>query len=563
MFKNYLTILIVLFVCGCATTNRYSKPDKFNFGFEEIFSNYKNIDNWQLTGCRHSIQLDSFVIKQGAYSGKVTVYASPYPEEKNLTISQLFYLPSEAENINLSIWMKTISKGKATLKTTLLNANETILTSQIQEYNIGNEWGNCSMKLNAKLVRLINVEIILEQNSLVWLDGFQLEIDGKPLERMKLKKCNTLKLKLDSVTPIDLNGNIDHEVLSTFSNKKVIGIAESVHGVHEFAVGRNQLIKALVEKENCKLVIFEAPDAYFEELNSYVQGEIDEKEVLKAGDIRRAQYYIFSNEMLELLTWLRDYNKTATKKVVVAGMDVSNEWEEKIRIILNQHNTQPIIKELIELFSKRDIEKLKQQIEENKGQLSALLKQEGYNNLLSSITKHYRNNIVYRSATNYRGRDSIMAVNAKELVEKYINGKAIVCGHLSHLNKIGYPNSLTPSTGKWLNVFFGNNYFVVAQLVGSGEYQSSPTRTEKRNTQPLAPPVQGSLEYVCSGLSQAYFYGLLPTSSDWENRLLTTRQQGGIPMQNPFFPSNVKQRFDALMFVKEGKHLHLIMNNLR
>lgn len=565
MVKYYLIILVVLFVGGCATTNKYSKPDKFNFGFEEIFSNNKNIDNWQLSGCRHTIQLDSFVTQQGAYSGKVTVYASPYPEEKNLTISQLFYLPSEAEMVNLSIWMKTISNGKATLKTTLLNANETILKSQIQNFNIVNEWGNCNMKLNTKLVRLINVEIILDQNSLVWLDGFQLEIDGKPFEKMNPKKLNTPQLKLDYVSKIDLSSSIDHEVISTFSNKKVIGIAESVHGVHELAIGRNQLIKALVENENCRLVIFEAPDAYVEELNSYVQGEFEGNEVFKAKDSRRAQYYIFTNEMFELLTWLREYNKTATKKVVVAGMDVSNEWEEKFRIILNQHNTQSIIKELIELFSKRDIEQLKQKIEENQGQLSALLKQEGYDKLLSSITKHYRYHIVYRSATNYRGRDSIMAVNAKELVEKYTNGseKAIVCGHISHLNKVGYPNSLTPSTGKWLNDYYGNNYFVIAQLVGNGEYQANLTNTEKWNLQPLDAPAKGSLEHVCSGLQQADFYALLPTSTDGENRLLTIRQLGGVHLQNQFFSGNVNRRFDALMFVKEGTPLHLILNDLR
>jgi hypothetical protein len=58
-----------------------------------------------------------------------------------------------------------------------------------------------------------------------------------------------------------------------------------------------------------------------------------------------------------------------------------------------------------------------------------------------------------------------------------------------------------------------------------------------------------------------YFYTQF--SSVFDENLMMYRQQGGIPMQNQFFPGNLKRRFDALTFIQTGTPLHFMQDKLK
>ncbi|RXM66811.1 erythromycin esterase family protein [Chryseobacterium sp. CH1] len=97
----------------------------------------------------------------------------------------------------------------------------------------------------------------------------------------------------------------------------IVGLGEGTHGTKEFNEIRSEVSKQLLSKNDFKIIAFESAygDASF--LNEAVNSDVDLNNALKK--------YITSiwqtKEIYDLLTWIREYNKSHKDKVIISGFD--------------------------------------------------------------------------------------------------------------------------------------------------------------------------------------------------------------------------------------------------
>lgn len=569
LYNNVLlAFFIFLIVDACQCGGQSVVPDIYNLGFDSEISFIKSIDNWNVEGCPNRISVDTLNVKFGSCSAEVNVYSSPYPEARSLHIFQTIYLPVRAKKLDVSLWLKSETFKGGYLKAYLLNANEDIVSLDSVAFRDSPDWKKYKLNIDGKSGQVLFLEINLAQNSRVWLDQLEIIVNGKPIYQY-LTQVDSSKKSIVTIPNAIAMQTIDSLNISTlkdFKNKKLIGIGESVHGIHEMAMTRNQLIKYLVKNENCKLIVIEAADYFVESLNQYIQGLSQDEDIFKANDdIVKVQFYVYSEEMFQLLKWLREYNKSVVKKVVIAGMDVSDYWQKQLREFLHTYKNDDIVKKLRQFEQHSNSDSLVVEVSKDKTHLISVLNEDRYNYLSKLAEKFNQFGLVYRTSFNNRGRDSVMAENVKTLVEKYTNSdeKAIICGHLAHLNKLNLYGSLTPSMGKRLSDYYKDNYFVIAQLVGNGKYQAFQINPDSLNINLLNSPTVGSVEEVCTRIPLESYYVSIKPCSIFKDGLMMFRKIGGIPQKNQFYAGNLYRRIDAIVFMQNGTPLLFFQNKLK
>ena len=116
-------------------------------------------------------------------------------------------------------------------------------------------------------------------------------------------------------------------LLDLIGNRRFVLIGEASHGTHEFYHTRAELTRRLIQKKGFGAVAAEAdwPDAY--RVNRYVRGRGQDKYAVEAlDDFRRFPAWMWRNsDVLEFVTWLREYNESVIKgesKTGFYGLDL-------------------------------------------------------------------------------------------------------------------------------------------------------------------------------------------------------------------------------------------------
>ena len=133
---------------------------------------------------------------------------------------------------------------------------------------------------------------------------------------------------------------------SLIGNARIVSLGECTHGSSEVFSMKHRMLEYLVKEKGFTIFSIEAnmPEAYA--LNGYI---IDGK-----GDPRKlmAGMYFWTwntQEVLDMIQWMKKYNETATKKIMFTGFDMQfPETSIKIvRAFANTHQTSllPIIDE--------------------------------------------------------------------------------------------------------------------------------------------------------------------------------------------------------------------------
>ena len=104
-------------------------------------------------------------------------------------------------------------------------------------------------------------------------------------------------------------------------------LGEASHGTHDFYHRRAQITQWLIEEKDFTTIAVEAdwPDAY--RVNRFVQGRSDDADPVAALDsFKRFPAWMWRNtDVVEFISWLRDYNDTLPKgarKVGFYGLDL-------------------------------------------------------------------------------------------------------------------------------------------------------------------------------------------------------------------------------------------------
>ena len=110
-------------------------------------------------------------------------------------------------------------------------------------------------------------------------------------------------------------------VAALVGNARMIGLGEATHGTKEFFTAKHRMLEYLVTKHDFRIFAMEANWASSFAINDYIQGgNGDGKALLK--QYARNMWAWRTQEVLDVLEWLRRYNQTATQKITFSGFDM-------------------------------------------------------------------------------------------------------------------------------------------------------------------------------------------------------------------------------------------------
>lgn len=110
-------------------------------------------------------------------------------------------------------------------------------------------------------------------------------------------------------------------LMNLIGDSRFVLLGEASHGTHDFYHTRAQLTQWLIEEKGFSAVAVEAdwPDAH--RVNRYVQGRGEDADAVEAlASFRRFPIWMWRNtDVVEFISWLREYNEDLPKGVRKAG----------------------------------------------------------------------------------------------------------------------------------------------------------------------------------------------------------------------------------------------------
>lgn len=261
----------------------------------------------------------------------------------------------------------------------------------------------------------------------------------------------------------------------------VIGLGEGTHGSHEFFQMKQRLIQYLIKEKGFSLFSIEAPMPQAAMLNAYLlRGEGNPRELIKG----MLCWAWSTEEMLDLLKWMREYNQSAPNKVIFTGFDFQSPPKtytanlikllqragraKDIKLIetlsLNA-DKKPLSKELLQ-----QVDRLSQELLIDQAQLHQILEPEAYEDLFQylRLIKQYLSYHYYSSSEYEALRDQFMSENILWLQQQHPNAKIIIWAHNFH---IFHPDK-SQNMGKLLKEKLGDHYRAIGFVTYEGSYRA-------------------------------------------------------------------------------------------
>lgn len=255
---------------------------------------------------------------------------------------------------------------------------------------------------------------------------------------------------------------------------RIVALGEATHGNKEFQEVKLDVFAHLVETTNVRAFAIEGDFGSCLIANDYILYDIGTAE----NAVKNLGFEIYrTDEMLELVQWMHDYNESAKEdeKVrfygfdmqrneaarerilafydVVAkdkGADYAKKWDEREDVTALQDLTNEIIADL----------------ETQKVSYTNITGEETYAYALQSATCLLQNLSLNDVSSDYKGyadlRDQYMADNVKWILEREENvygTKLMIAGHNGHVARV--VNSAYTNMGSYLAEEFGESYYAI------------------------------------------------------------------------------------------------------
>ncbi|ULH14053.1 erythromycin esterase family protein (plasmid) [Deinococcus sp. KNUC1210] len=443
------------------------------------------------------------------------------------------------------------------------------------------DWTNFSLTLQIpQTAEMLAVGIRVSSGTL-WLDDLSLTANGQPIAEappfmgpdateLAWLKDNSQPLRTETAAP-DQSSADDTDLAplgAVVGHARLIGLGEGTHGTHEFFTLKQRMVQYLVKRQGIRVFALEANAALADTVNAYIQGGPGKPESLLAGTVWHTE------EMLNLLKWMRLYNKTTQNKLILTGFDLGfNSNLSELNVIQELVATvEPTylskVQDLLTSMS-RDYyytyapinanktanyqadrtmaETILLHFEHQKALYQHMLSVEQYQLLLRYVTRvwQFTGMPLYGP---YTYRDRMMARNLEAIAHQYPGKKIVVWAHDVHVGR--FPGRM----GELLTQDLGAQYAVIGTMFGSGRYTAGPGIGQPLVEGNLAPPMYlGSIEQAFSQVGAPFFLDLRTTRSlpaAWLNREQDMRVTIGTSVA-PFdvVRGNLAHLFDAVAFV--------------
>lgn len=285
------------------------------------------------------------------------------------------------------------------------------------------------------------------------------------------------------------------------SGVQIIGLGEATHGNVEFQQLKKDVFKALIKNENVHVFILEGDFGGAQQINDFIlNGKGTAKEAIDALD-----YGIYKTEqMIELVEWMHDYNATANEneKVYFYGNDMQRyDYNKKglldFYAIVNEEAAKKYTEQLehVSNDTMRDLtENQLDELDETIDQIIADLQSNETTYVEQTSTESFAFALQYAEVMKQRTqlfmneeqytnlRDTYLADNLQWIVDFEAargHDKVFVSAHNGHIEKtsasFGYK-----SMGDYLDEVYGDNYFAIGTDFINSEFQALNRGSDER-----------------------------------------------------------------------------------
>lgn len=280
-------------------------------------------------------------------------------------------------------------------------------------------------------------------------------------------------------------------------DKTIIGVGEATHGTGSFFQFKDRLFRFLVEEMGFRAFAIEVPMSSCDGINKYVLTGEGNIEAL----IEHNTSVFATKELLELVKWMREHNKTATdsEKVRFYGFDVQDtyygyslfeDYYERINsgylkeLTANKESNFSMLSKILDDLKTHKDEYIKASSAKEYDFIEKL----AYNKKLSNTI-----DISYRDE---EMKNNILWIQNYEK-KYYNNDKVMLWAHNSHITK---EENSAYGMGNLLSKELGNYYYSIGFDFYSGRFN-----TDDNSRKPVGLGVTQSNENVFSGKIHSIF----------------------------------------------------------
>ena len=402
-----------------------------------------------------------------------------------------------------------------------------------------------------------------------WIDNVKIKINGQEYgngtpdfrepTNTEIMDLNKMAVPIKSLaSDADLKDLVPLNKI--IGNTNLVALGENSHGSSTIYKLKLRMVKYMVEKKGFSIFALESPAVEADRINDYVlHGKGTLNDVIKNLTYPSWQ----TQEMIDIIQWIRFYNQTAKKKVEFKGFDMQNGMSafEAVEDFAKVNDTALLVN-LVELKKWYDDATNGKQQWNQVYQKSETIYQYLASKNNSAYTgievhslariKHYMNIFVQSLSSQYKSektksRDEYMAQNIDWLVKNYEGRKIILSADNTHVTKA------SGKMGSFLSNWYGEKYIAVGFTYNNGSYSAyGPEKYYE-----VHPSYAGTYEYFFS-------------KSNFKNFLLDIRAINDIPILNTtagfrsigsrpqettqFTEINLKKHFDVIAYIENSIH---------
>ena len=480
-------------------------------------------------------------------------------------IYQTIYLPEiRDEKIQITLKARSSNVESSFLKVTGYDSKENMLCTASSQLKDRGEFCDAEITIPSHDVRFM--KLIIEVSGIkdakkrehaLYLDRMEVKAGGKNIETLSIPKLHAT-IAPQKVIVLDQNFSLDMDI----EDKKIIGIGETVHGSSTLEKCSFELMKDIVARHNGRLIIMEATTNFMLKWNLFITDHADFTYEELVADMYG--YSCSPDLLFEFLLWLKQYNQNRERKVRILGMDKvysgfesSFIWADYMYHFMEK-NRHPLLDTLSTLLIKSKYNQAKMTAQNS--EIRQIMGEEEWMFFMQAIPKLalISEDLVSLFQINCSAEDELrerlMSTNVQEAISFGLNEneKVIVFAHLEHIGNHSFVGDYKEhSLGYHLNSQYGNKFYKIGLLTGTGTYTAINPTNGKMSSNDLELPAPNSLEEACMKTGHHFFFCSVDAISE---KILSTRFLGKVALKNQFQNYvSLENRMDALIFVKESQ----------
>lgn len=489
-------------------------------------------------------------------------------------IKQQFQLPPNTKSIKFSIYCISPSCKIHLEMSGFNNKNERLVDESISLDIPNTNWERLNIKKDIPTdVSQILIQITALQteqanqvkgNKLsVWFDNAEFLCNNTSIEEYTFTPVEPFsKEELKQRVSLDEN---NFSKIDLYSQKRIIGLGETVHGsstVNNFVF---ENLKYLVEFQHVKLLTFELHYDIVMCWNSFVNPTSNDSLTYLIPDDALLNTKALGN----FLIWLKEYNRQHKTNIILVGLDGTSPFlpDDYILRFLDNLQAGKTTNELKKLYYDNSIwhpEIVYDFARTNKIILQNEIGCVNFKLLLRTLfLKNNKNNRILPKINQFEVRDYFMAQNAIYAIDSLVKptDKIAMYSHLGHLAKIGNIVSYNSnnSMGRYLTEKYKNDYAVIGISVAQGENVCKNYSKQTFEVLELQKPALGSVESISEQQDENITYIRLKEKN---NKLVTMRHIGFFNIGSQFFKFPFRIQMDGIVSIKNSIPIDISeMNN--